>query len=121
MIHAHITAWLIGIILFFVAVSMYKNGNSKAKIVHMVLRLFFILIVLSGVMLYMSLELTSSMHMWYGMKALAGILIIGFMEMVLVRTKKEKNTKVSWFLFFVALVAVFYLGFKLPLNIHIFS
>jgi hypothetical protein len=121
MVHAHITAWLAGIILFFVAASMYKKGNGKAKIIHMVLRLFYVLIVLSGVMIYMSLTLTSEMHMWYGMKALAGLLVIGFMEMVLARTKKGKSTNVSWVLFAVVFGAVLYLGFKLPLNIQIFS
>ncbi|GAA3329729.1 hypothetical protein GCM10020331_079390 [Ectobacillus funiculus] len=27
----HITAWVLGIILFFVASAMYRNRNSKAK------------------------------------------------------------------------------------------
>ena len=38
--HLHITAWVIGIILFFVTYSMLKSGNPKAKMVHMITRLF---------------------------------------------------------------------------------
>ncbi|KAA5569817.1 DUF1516 family protein, partial [Pseudomonas aeruginosa] len=33
MTHAHITSWLITIVLFFLAVSMERQGAGKAKIV----------------------------------------------------------------------------------------
>ena len=32
MIHAHITAWFLGIILFFIAVSTVKKDNKIVKI-----------------------------------------------------------------------------------------
>ena len=49
--HLHITTWVIGIILFFVAYSLLKKGSPKAKMTHMITRLFYILIFLTGGML----------------------------------------------------------------------
>ena len=81
--HLHITTWVIGIILFFVAYSLLKKGSSKAKMTHMITRLFYILIFLTGGMLISNFK-----H--YVQKMIVGILVIAFMEIVLVRTKKEK-------------------------------
>ena len=112
MIHMHITAWVLGLLLFFVAYSMYTAGR-KGKGVHMVLRLMYILIIVSGFMLYMGV---SGMHMLYGLKMLAGLLVIGGMEMVLVKTSKKKPTGVVWTLFIISLIAVLSLGFYLPMS-----
>ena len=51
--HAHITAWVIGLILFIVALFLYQSGKQKGfKIAQMSLRLFYLLIIASGVMLF---------------------------------------------------------------------
>lgn len=81
--HLHITAWVIGIILFFVTYSMYKSGNPKAKMLHMITRLFYLLIILTGGMLITDFGA-------YAVKMIVGIIVIAAMEMVLVRTKKGK-------------------------------
>ena len=40
MTHLHITSWVLGFILFIVAMMLYKQNNEKpAKIFHMSLRL----------------------------------------------------------------------------------
>lgn len=116
MTHAHITAWALGIILFFVASSMYRGGNSKAKMLHMIVRLFYVIIIITGFLLYQGImqTATSDMHMWYGIKMLVGIWVIGAMEMVLVRTSKGKDPKVGWIQFVIAVLLVLYWGFKLP-------
>ncbi|AAP25123.1 MULTISPECIES: YisL family protein [Bacillus] len=121
MVHMHITAWALGLILFFVAYSLYSAGR-KGKGVHMGLRLMYIIIIVTGFMLYMGImkTATSNMHMWYGLKMIAGILVIGGMEMVLVKMSKNKATGAVWGLFIVALVAVFYLGLKLPIGWQVF-
>ncbi|WP_459735766.1 DUF1516 family protein, partial [Peribacillus sp. N1] len=38
----HITAWDIGLILFFVTYSMLKVENPKAKMLQMITRLFYL-------------------------------------------------------------------------------
>ena len=81
--HLHITTWVIGIILFFITYALLKKGNPKAKMLHMITRLFYILIFLSGGMLISNFS-------YYAQKMIVGILVIAFMELVLVRTKKKK-------------------------------
>ena len=88
MVHMHITAWALGLILFFVAYSLYSAGR-KGKVYIW----GFAIIIVTGFMLYMSIvkTATGSMHMWYGLKMLAGILVIGGMEMVLVKMSKTNQ------------------------------
>ncbi|MDA1627984.1 YisL family protein [Bacillus cereus group sp. TH172LC] len=120
MVHMHITAWALGLILFFVAYSLYSAGR-KGKGVHMGLRLMYIIIIVTGVWLYLDQTIVDkSYHMWYGLKMLAGILVISGMEMVLVKMSKNKATGAFWGLFIIALVAVFYLGLKLPIGWQVF-
>ncbi|GAA1378369.1 YisL family protein [Peribacillus frigoritolerans] len=111
--HMHITAWVIGIILFFVTYSMLKGANPKAKMLHMITRLFYLLIFLTGGMLITDFGA-------YAVKMIVGIIVIAAMEMVLVRTKKRKSTGAMWILFIVALVFVLYLGFSLPQGMDFF-
>ncbi|WP_147533198.1 YisL family protein [Bacillus marasmi] len=114
MVHAHITAWLLAIILFFVAVSLQKSGNEKgAKIVKMILRVFYILIFLTGGMLVTMW----SMHL---LKAAVGIWVIGGMEMVLAKLSKQEKATGAWTQFVIALVVVLYLGLSLPIGFDFF-
>lgn len=118
--HAHITTWVIALILFVIAIVLLKGGNQKgAKIVQMILRVFYILILITGIGLYMNHGAYD--HMQYGLKTLGGIVIIAMMEMVLVRTKKEKPTGIHWAIFIIAFLVTFYLGAKLPVGWNWFS
>lgn len=114
MTHAHITTWAIALILFFVAISLHKKDNKRPyKIVTMILRVFYLLIIVTGGMLLPGI--TGS----YGVKALLGVLVIVFMEMVLGSTKKGKPAGLAWILLIAALIAVVYLGLTLPMGIYI--
>ncbi len=119
MTHAHITTWVVAIILFFVAHSLFKSGKEKpSKIVHMVLRLFYILIVITGVILVTGVY---QLDGEYIAKIVLGIWTIGAMEMVLVRLKKGKPTRVFWIQFVIVLLLTIVLGMRLPLGIWSFS
>lgn len=116
--HMHIFTWVVGVVLFLVAASM-ANGTKGKKITHMILRLFYVLIVITGAALFfkhMSID-----SMLYGIKFVLGILTIGFMEMVLVRGSKGKDTGLMWILFVVALLATMFVGFKLPMGFNFFA
>ncbi|MCZ2259011.1 YisL family protein [Sporosarcina sp. G11-34] len=116
--HLHIFTWVVGVILFLVAAVM-ASGSKGQKIVHMTARLFYVLILLSGLLLfirYMSMD-----GALYGVKFLLGFATIGMMEMVLVRSNKGKSVSVLWILFFVFLFATMFLGFKLPIGIDWFA
>lgn len=113
--HFHILTWVVGIALFFAAAFMAK-GTKGQKMVHMVARLFYVLILFSGIMLFIAHSSIDAAL--YGVKFLVGLVTIGLMEMVLVRSAKNKNVSVLWILFFVFLFVTLFFGFKLPVGIN---
>lgn len=114
----HITAWLLSLILFVIALILNKRGNVKGfKIFHMILRVFYLLIILTGGMLLFSL---TQITFLYVIKVATGLWIISLFELILTRKTKEGRMTFLWIQFAIALIFVLYLGFKLPLGIHIF-
>jgi predicted membrane channel-forming protein YqfA (hemolysin III family) len=117
--HAHITAWVLALVLFFVANSLHKSGKARAaKIVHMILRVLYIIVFATGGMLVHTLF--SMQPVEYIAKVLIGLWVIAAMEMVLVRMVKGKETKSLWFQFYIAVVLVILLGLRLPLGFQLF-
>jgi hypothetical protein len=112
MTHAHITAWVVALILFFVTVSMQRSNSSKARMMQMILRLFYLIIIGTGALLLHSI---ASIPPLYIVKVIVGVWVIGAMEMILVRAAKGKSTNMFWIQFVIAFIVVLYLGFKLPL------
>lgn len=113
--HLHIFTWVVGVILFLVTAAMPVTSKGR-KITHMITRLFYVLILLSGVFLFIAhSSLDSAM---YGVKFLVGLITIGVMEMVLVRSAKGKKVSTMWILFFIALFVTLYLGFYLPMGLN---
>lgn len=119
MIHAHMTAWVLALILFFVSLGLHKSGNEKgSKIVHMILRVVYLLILLSGFMLLMGL---SNISVMYVLKAAVGLWVISMFEMILIRTKKNQKASILWIQLVIAVLLVLYLGFSLPMGTYIFK
>ena len=108
--HLHVTSWVVALVLFFVAAFA-----TKSKGIHMALRLFYIFIIITGGALFAK-TLDYGMGMEYGIKFILGIIVIAMMEMVLVRKGKNKSTTLFWVIFVISLLAVLYMGFKLPLG-----
>lgn len=107
--------WVVGIVLFLVAAFMHRDSKGR-KIVHMITRLIYVLIIITGLTLF--IEHSSYDAMLYGLKFLFGLLTIGMMEMVLVRGKKQKPVTLFWALFAVFLLVTLFLGFKLPVGFN---
>ena len=110
--HLHITTWVVALVLFFIAALSAK----KLKGVQMALRIFYILIIITGGALFWEYRdyiasTNDGSGMTYDMKVLFGVLVIGFMEMILARKNKGKSTTMFWALFAVSVIVVFYLGF----------
>lgn len=116
--HLHITMWVVGIVLFLVAAFMHRDSKGR-KIVHMITRLVYFLIIITGLTLFVAHS--SFDAMLYGLKFLFGLLTIGMMEMVLVRGKKQKPVTLFWALFAVFLLVTLFLGFKLPIGFNFFA
>lgn len=113
--HLHITTWVVALVLFFIAAA----SSKKLTGVHMGLRLMYILMIVSGGALF--LEWRSKLDdagMNYDMKVLFAILVIGFMEMILVRKNKGKSVNVFWVLFAIALAVTLYLGLSSGIGIN---
>ncbi|HYK74982.1 MAG TPA: YisL family protein [Pseudoneobacillus sp.] len=118
MTHAHITSWLLALILFVIAISLHKSGKAKGfKIIKMVLRVFYLLILGTGLLLLFNYGmLKTDLSLQYILKAAAGIWIVGLMEMILAKLARKQPTKVLWIQFIIAFLLALYLGFKLPLG-----
>ncbi|WP_374120846.1 YisL family protein [Neobacillus sp. PS3-12] len=115
---AHITTWFLTLVLFLIALSLNKSGKAKGfKILHMIIRVFYLLIILTGGMLLFSIYQISFLYI---LKVIVGLWIISLFEMILIKAGKKKETKGMWIQFIIAFLLVLYLGFKLPLGIHIF-
>lgn len=114
----HITAWLLTLILFFIALYLNKNGKTKAfKIIHMIIRVFYLLILATGGKL---LTLAPHINALYIIKVAVGLWIIALFEIILINSAKKTVVSAFWVQFVVAFLLVLYLGLKLPLGIHIF-
>lgn len=85
----------------------------------MALRAMYILIIISGGALFLEWrdKITES-GMNYDMKVLFGILVIGFMEMILVRKGKGKPVNVFWILFAIVLLVTLYLGLSMGIGVN---
>lgn len=121
--HIHITAWALGIILFLFTYFMYKNNNSKAKMMHMIVRLMYIIIAITGFLLFWGImkTISNNYQMLYGFKMLGGLWVIVAMEIILVRSSKAKSSSAGWVQFIIAFLLVLYLGLRLPLGFHPFQ
>src|SRR5579875_1921254 len=94
MIHVHVTAWAIALILFVIALFLQKGGKQKgAKIVQMILRVFYLIIIGTGIGL---LSMVTNISIWYILKAVVGLWIIGLFEMILSRVINKRRTSVFW-------------------------
>ncbi|SDK18985.1 Protein of unknown function [Jeotgalicoccus aerolatus] len=124
MLHLHLTAIIVSLILFIAVFAMYKKNNSSDNkptlILHMVLRVFYLLVLFSGIMIYVgNMEGISAAgsHMQYGIKALLGILSVVFMEVAVVRLKKHSaSANVLLVVTLILIIAAVIMGSTLPLG-----
>ncbi|WP_431029224.1 YisL family protein [Lysinibacillus sp. LZ02] len=119
--HLHITTWVVALILFFIAAVSAKKLTG----VQMALRGVYILMIITGGALFMEHRETVALAnngsgMLYDMKVLFGILVIGFMEMILARKNKGKSVNIFWILFAIVLLVTLYLGLSGGIGFNLF-
>lgn len=115
--HLHITTWVLALVLFAVA----ALASKKMTGVQMALRVMYILIIITGVALFMEYrDIVAEGGMYYDMKVLFGVLVIGFMEMILGRKNKGKSLNIFWILFAIALLVTLYLGLGGGISLNLF-
>ena len=117
MIHTHITGWVLALILFLVMIFLQQKGKDT-KVMHMILRVLYIVILGTGLMLLFGLYQISFLYI---LKTVLGIWMIALFEMILVKGKKNESTQNLWVQFSLVFIALLYLGLKLPLGLKFFS
>lgn len=119
--HLHITSWVLAFILFIVVLILNKKGKAKgAKIVQMILRLDYLLILYSGGEL-LAYYFNTNMVGEAIFKGLAGIWAIFALEMISLKSGRKEPTKSWWIQLIIAVVLTLILGFgRLPLGISLF-
>ncbi len=117
----HITSWVLGFILFAVAIVLLNQGKEKpAKIVQMILRLDYLFVLYTGGALLALYFQNIQMPLFAEAitKGLAGLWLIAAMELILVKKAKGKPANSWWIQFVIALILVIVLGFvRLPYGV----
>lgn len=120
MAHMHITSWVLAFILIILVAMFNKQGKAKlGKILHMVLRLDYLFILITGGALLGDYFTTTIGHTGeLIIKVIAGLWVIVAMEMIGVGTSKNRPVK-SWVIqLIIAAIIAIGLGFgRLPLGI----
>jgi|SRR5690625_1783476 len=115
MILIHIIGWVSAILLLFGVVNYYKQEKgSRGKILHMILRLSYLVILFTGIGLFFVYEQISGELIF---KVIAGFWTIVSMEMITVKERKKLPNKAWWIQFVIAALIAILLGFtRLPLG-----
>ncbi|MDO5660016.1 MAG: YisL family protein, partial [Staphylococcus xylosus] len=93
MLHMHIASWVLLIILFFAAYFNFseKQGASPYfKPIHMVLRLFMLLVLISGFWVWIQSFSSDNAggHMLLTLKMICGVAVVALMEVTITKRKK---------------------------------
>lgn len=116
-VHTHVLLWVLLLVTFFVAFSMYKNNKKAAKGIHMAFRLLLLLTFATGFYLYIEIPNKEGL---YHAKITAGLLTLIFGELTLVRVKKGKAYSGFVIGFIVLVLVTVFLGYSLPYGMKFF-
>ncbi|MED4130416.1 MULTISPECIES: DUF1516 family protein [Shouchella] len=104
----HEGSWAFLIVLFIVAFVLYRSRKLKAAtILHMITRLFYLFMLVSGIAMLVALNF----NLFYVVKGLLAVLVIGFMEMAAGKAKRNENSLGSLFIVLVLALVVVLMGF----------
>lgn len=117
MTHAHLTTIVLSLILFLFTLTLQKKGRN-IKVLHMILRVIYLLIILTGGMMFFSIYKITFL---YVLKAVLGLAMIGLFELILVESRKGKKIIGFLFLCSIILLVTVYLGLKLPMGFYLFN
>lgn len=106
--HTHASSWFITLALFALSYAFLKGGKAKPqKITQMILRLFYIIMLVSGV----GMLIVYRFPLVLVIKGILAIVLIGIMEMIITRGGKGQSISKYWLPFFIALALVLLIGF----------
>ncbi|MCM3216655.1 DUF1516 family protein (plasmid) [Niallia circulans] len=105
----HQGSWALLFILFFVTYFLYiKTKNRLATIMHMILRLFYVIMLFSGAGLVIAYDYVT----FYVIKGIIAVIMVALMEISCVRAKKGKNNLYAFYSGSALLIVVVLMGFR---------
>ncbi|MBF2613622.1 YisL family protein [Listeria welshimeri] len=117
--YVHLISWVAIVVLTVTALAIYSKSTKGFTILQMINRIFYILIILSGVMMVQySVEQSWILAIF---KILMGIIVIGVVEMLLSYRKQQKPTGMFLMIFIIVVVITVSLGFYLSGGYPLFN
>lgn len=108
-LQVHVDSWTITLILFILSLILVKTGNPKVqKIFHMILRLFLVITLLTGIGLLVSYHFIGIVLL----KGALGILLLFLIEMIVIKTRNNERVMMWWFVFIIDIILVGWIGFS---------
>lgn len=105
---AHVGSWELALVLGIVSYFLYRFHQEKvAKILHMIVRLAFVIVVVTGGYMLFVFSPAGIFHL----KALLALIGISLMEMALIRAKKDEPGLAFFLSSLVVLVVVILIGY----------
>ncbi|KMM36338.1 DUF1516 family protein [Guptibacillus hwajinpoensis] len=104
LLQSHAGSWAILVLLLVVS-----YFAPKQKITPMIQRLFYLIMIISGVGMLVML----GFPLLYVFKGILAIMLIGFMEVIVGRRKRSESTKKFWIGAIVLLLVILAIGYNL--------
>ena len=105
----HQGSWGFLFILFFITYYLYiKAKNKPATILHMILRLFYVIMLFSGI----GLVIAYNFVIFYVIKGLIAVIMVALMEISCVRVKKGKKNLYAFYSGSILLIVVILMGYR---------
>lgn len=99
----HAGSWLLTIVWFILS-SMFQGQ----KVTPLLQRVFYLIMIVSGISMLSILDFPLTLVV----KGLLALVMIGTMEIILARRRRQKTTLPLWIIFVIILVTVVLMGFN---------
>ena len=107
--YTHEGSWIFVAILFFLTVFLYKKSSKKsATITQMILRIFYLLMILSG----LGMIIAFNFPLFYTTKGIIAVVMVGFMEVCCGRLAKNAPYFTLFIVSTILLIVVLLMGFR---------
>lgn len=107
--YTHIDTWGITLLVFFISFFLLTKDKMKAqKITHMILRLLFVVMIVTGFGLVISYKFAIVTII----KMLFALWLITSMELILVKARKNQSTTPVWVQFVISAIATIVIGYQ---------
>lgn len=116
--YTHMISWFILLFLFFFVLIMHK-GSKERKILHMIIRFMYVIVIITGGALYL-LMMNSDLSFVYMLKVIAGIAFIALAEITIIRANKSKKYQIPFLLSLAMIFLMMILGYYLPMGMDMF-